>query len=297
MTTQDAIRVLQRIATALEEMAPKAKPQADIKNADAYVWNAEEKNLIPVEYPESIDIKLLQGIDESRDTLLANTMQFSKGLPANNVLLWGARGMGKSSLVKAVHAHVNQQNPRSLVLVEIHREDIATLPQLIQILRGWVIRRFIIFCDDLSFDGNDSSYKSLKSVLEGGIEGRPQHILFYATSNRRHLMAREMIENESKLAVHGGEPLEEKISLSDRFGLWIGFYSCSQDTYLDIVEAYVKRYKLDISPEDLKKKAIEWQVTRVLAAAVSHGSSYRTWPGKWAKSLFNYGIYIVNTKA
>jgi len=262
MTTQDAIRVLQRIATALEEMAPKPKPPADIKNSDAYVWNAEEKNLIPVEYPESMDIKLLQGIDEARDTLLANTMQFSKGLPANNVLLWGARGMGKSSLIKAVHANINQQNSRSLVIIEIHREDIATLPQLITILRGWVIRRFIIFCDDLSFDSNDSSYKSLKSVLDGGIEGRPAHILFYATSNRRHLMAREMIENESNTAIHGGEPLEEKVSLSDRFGLWIGFYSCSQDTYLDIVEAYVKRYKLDISPEDLKKKAIEWQITR-----------------------------------
>jgi len=262
MTTQDAIRVLQRIATALEEMVPKPKPPADIKNSDAYVWNAEEKNLIPVEYPESMDIKLLQGIDEARDTLLANTIQFSKGFPANNVLLWGARGMGKSSLIKAVHAHINQQNPRSLVLVEIHREDIASLPQLIQTLRGWVIRRFIIFCDDLSFDSNDSSYKSLKSVLDGGIEGRPAHILFYATSNRRHLMAREMIENESNAAIHGGEPLEEKVSLSDRFGLWIGFYSCSQDTYLNIVEAYVKRYKLDISPEDLKKKAIEWQITR-----------------------------------
>ncbi len=262
MTTQDAIRVLQRIASALEEMAPKTKPPADIKNADAYVWDAEEKTLNPVEFPQSIDISLLHGVDEARDTLLANTLQFSKGLPANNVLLWGARGMGKSSLVKAVHAHVNQQNPRSLVLVEIHREDIHTLPQLIQALRGWVIRRFIIFCDDLSFDSNDNSYKSMKSLLEGGIEGRPEHILFYATSNRRHLMSREMIENERNAAIHGGEPLEEKVSLSDRFGLWIGFYSCSQDTYLDIVEAYVKRYKLDIAPEDLKKKALEWSITR-----------------------------------
>jgi predicted AAA+ superfamily ATPase len=262
MTTQDAIHLLQRMATALEEMLPKPKPLADIKNADAYVWDGEAKNLNPVEFPQSMDINLLQGIDEARDTLLANTMQFAKGLPANNVLLWGARGMGKSSLVKAVHAHINQKMPRSLVLVEIHREDIHTMPQLIQALRGWVIRRFIIFCDDLSFDGNDSSYKSLKSVLEGGIEGRPEHILFYATSNRRHLLAREMIENERKTAIHGGESVEEKVSLSDRFGLWIGFYSCPQEIYLQMVEAYAKRYKLNIPQDELHRQALEWQVTR-----------------------------------
>lgn len=262
MTTQDAIRVLQRVATALEDMLPKPKPLVDIKNADAYVWDAEIKTLNPVEYPQSLDISLLQGVDDVRDVLLANTLQFSKSLPANNVLLWGARGMGKSSLVKAVHAHVNRLHPRSLVLIEIHREDIHTLPQLIQTLRGWVIRRFIIFCDDLSFDSNDSSYKSLKSVLEGGIEGRPEHILFYATSNRRHLMAREMIENESKSAIHSGESIEEKVSLSDRFGIWLGFYPCSQDIYLDMIDAYVKRYRLTVPTEELHKQALEWSITR-----------------------------------
>lgn len=259
---QDAIRVLQRIATALEEALPKPKPLADIKNADAYVWDGETKTLNPVEHVNAVDLSLLQGIDEVRDILLANTLQFARKLPANNVLLWGARGMGKSSLVKAVHAQANKLNPRSIVLVEIHREDIHTLPQLIQTLRGWVIRRFIIFCDDLSFDASDSSYKSLKSVLEGGIEGRPEHILFYATSNRRHLMAREMIENESRTAIHHGESIEEKVSLSDRFGIWLGFYPCSQEIYLDIVDAYAERYKLDIPGEELHRQALEWQITR-----------------------------------
>lgn len=259
---QDAIRVLQRIATALEEALPKPKPLADIKNADAYVWDAESKSLNPVEHVNAMDLSLLQGIDEVRDILLANTLQFAQKLPANNVLLWGTRGMGKSSLVKAAHAEANKLNPRSVVLVEIHREDINTLPQLIQTLRGWVIRRFIIFCDDLSFDSNDGSYKSMKSVLEGGIEGRPEHILFYATSNRRHLMAREMIENESRTAIQPGESIEEKVSLSDRFGIWLGFYPCSQEIYLDMIDAYAKRYKLDIPVADLHRQALEWQITR-----------------------------------
>lgn len=262
MTMQDAIRVLQRIATALEDALPKPKPLADIKNADAYVWDSESQSLNPVEHVNALDLSLLQGIDEVRDILLNNTIQFSKKLPANNVLLWGARGMGKSSLVKSVHAYINNLHPRSIVLVEIHREDINTLPQLIQTLRGWVIRRFIIFCDDLSFDVNDSNYKSLKSVLEGGIEGRPEHILFYATSNRRHLMAREMIENESRTAIHHGESIEEKVSLSDRFGIWLGFYPCSQQIYLDMIDAYTKRYNLDIPTGELHKQALEWQITR-----------------------------------
>lgn len=259
---QDAIRVLQRIATALEEALPKPKPLADIKNADAYVWDAETKTLNPVENVNAVDLSLLQGIDDVRDILLANTIQFSKKLPANNVLLWGSRGMGKSSLVKAVHAHANKLNPRSIVLVEIHREDIHTLPQLIQTLRGWVIRRFIIFCDDLSFDSSDNSYKSMKSVLEGGIEGRPEHILFYATSNRRHLMAWEMIENESRTAIQPGESIEEKVSISDRFGIWLGFYPCSQEIYLDMIDAYAKRYKLDMPSDELHRQALEWQITR-----------------------------------
>lgn len=262
MTTPDALRILQRIATALEEMTPKAKPAIDIKNSDAYVWDAENKNLEPVAFPESIDISLLYGIDEAKETLLQNTLQFAKGLPANNVLLWGARGMGKSSLIKAVHAQVNRQHPHSLVMIEIHREDIATLPHLIKALRGWVIRRFIIFCDDLSFDAGESNYKSMKSVLEGGIEGRPEHILFYATSNRRHLMAREMLENEAKSAIHGGESIEEKVSLSDRFGIWLGFYSCSQETYLEMIDAYATRYKLSLETEKLHRQALEWEITR-----------------------------------
>ncbi len=262
MTTPDAIRILQRMASALEEMLPKPKPPVDIKNSDAYVWNSETKMLDPVEYISSIDISLLQGIDEARDALLANTLQFAKKLPANNVLLWGARGMGKSSLVKSIYSHVNKLNPHSLVLIEIHREDIATLPQLIQVLRGWVIRRFIIFCDDLSFDGNESSYKSLKSVLDGGIEGRPEHILFYATSNRRHLMAREMMENESRSAIHGGETIEEKVSLSDRFGISLGFYPCQQDAYLEMIDAYAKYYKLEVPKSDLHRQALEWSITR-----------------------------------
>lgn len=286
MTTQDAIRVLQRIATALEEMIPKATPLADVKNADAYAWNAETKTLNPVEYPQYIDISLLQGIDEVRDTLIANTLQFSKSLPTNNVLLWGARGMGKSSLIKSVHAHINNLHPHSLVLVEIHREDIHTLPQLIQTLRGWVIRRFIVFCDDLSFDGNDSSYKSLKSVLEGGIEGRPEHILFYATSNRRHLMAREMIENESKSAIHSGESIEEKVSLSDRFGIWLGFYPCSQDVYLEMIDAYVKRYKLTAPTTELHKQALEWQVTRGARSGRVAWQFIQDLAGKMGKKLF-----------
>ncbi|MEZ5690916.1 MAG: ATP-binding protein [Rickettsiales bacterium] len=259
---QDAIKMLQRIASALEAALPKNKPLSDIKNADAYIWNAQEKELEPVQYPESLELELLKNIDEQKETLLANTKQFANGFPANNVLLWGARGMGKSSLIKAVHSHINKENPHSVVLVEIGREDIGSLHELIKILRGWVIRRFIIFCDDLSFDTNDNSYKSLKSALEGNIEGQPAHILFYATSNRRHLMAREMIENEKKNAIHGSDVIEEKISLSDRFGIWLGFHSCSQDAYLAMVEAYSDYYDIKIDHDDLKKQALEWAMTR-----------------------------------
>lgn len=262
MSTHDELRIFQRIAQAIERLAPEAEPVVEIKSADAYTWDAAHKNLIPVAETNHINLDLLQGIDQSRDTLLANTLQFAKGYSANNALIWGARGMGKSSLVKAVHAHINQQLPRSLVLIEIHREDIASLPALLHILRGWVIRRFILFCDDLSFDNDDSSYKSLKNVLEGGIEGRPDHVLFYATSNRRHLMPRDMIDNERGTAIHPSEAIEEKTSLSDRFGLWIGFHSCSQDTYLAIVERYLQHYKLGTPMDDIRPQALEWAATR-----------------------------------
>ena len=262
MTSQDEIRVLQRIAQAIERLGPPPEPKIDIKSANAYVWSAEHKNLIPVAEMQYMPLPLLKGIDQSRDTLLANTLQFARGYSANNALLWGARGMGKSSLVKAIHAEVNHMHPDSLVLIEIHREDISTLPALLTALRGWVIRRFVIFCDDLSFDGDDNTYKSLKNVLEGGIEGRPDHILFYATSNRRHLMPRDMIENERSTAIQPGEAVEEKTSLSDRFGLWLGFHSCDQATYLSIVESYVAHFKFHLSPEELRTQALDWSNTR-----------------------------------
>lgn len=262
MTTQDAIRILQRIATAIERLAPEPEPAADIKGADAYSWDAKRGALIPIEEVSYVDLKLLQGIDQARDTLLANTLQFAKGYSANNALLWGARGMGKSSLIKAIHAHINKQIPRGLVLIEIHREDIHTLPQLLHILRGWVIRRFVLFCDDLSFDNEDTAYKSLKTVLEGGLEGRPEHVLFYATSNRRHLMPRDMMENERSTAIHPGESIEEKVSLSDRFGLWLGFHSCDQETYLSIVNTYIAHHKLQVDKEELRRAALEWAGTR-----------------------------------
>lgn len=262
MATRDEIRVLQRIATGIERLAPEPEPLADIKSADAYIWDAARKQLLPVQQTSYVALPLLQGIDEARDTLLANTLQFAKGYSANNALLWGARGMGKSSLIKAIHASINKQIPRSLVLVEIHREDIQTLPHLLHLLRGWVIRRFILFCDDLSFENEDGNYKSLKTILEGGIEGRPDHVLFYATSNRRHLMARDMIENERSTAIHPGEAVEEKISLSDRFGLWLGFHACPLDVYLAIAESYAKHYKLDMPVEDLRQQALHWANTR-----------------------------------
>ncbi|MDE3015393.1 MAG: ATP-binding protein [Pseudomonadota bacterium] len=262
MTSQDEIRMLQRIAVAVEKLAPAPEEPVDVKSADAYTWDPAHKALRPVAETAHLDLKLLMGIDQAKDTLLANTRQFARGHSANNALLWGARGMGKSSLVKAVHAAVNRETPHSLVLVEIHREDVRTLPQLLTALRGWVIRRFILFCDDLSFDHEDSSYKSLRGVLEGGIEGRPSHVLFYATSNRRHLMPRDMIENEQRTAIQPGEAVEEKISLSDRFGLWLGFHACSQETYLAIVECYAGHYTLGITLNNLHVQALEWAAAR-----------------------------------
>ncbi|HEX2529185.1 MAG TPA: ATP-binding protein [Geminicoccus sp.] len=251
--------VLRRIAEALERLAPPPPAAPDLSAADAFVW--EGQNLRPVRKVARIDLELLQGIDRVRDILLDNTTRFARGLPANNALLWGARGMGKSSLVKAMHARLNRENPGCLLLVEIHREEIETLPRLLAIL-GASDRRTLIFCDDLSFDQGETSYKSLKAVLEGGLEGRPDNVLFYATSNRRHLMSRQMIENERQTALIPSEAVEEKVSLSDRFGLWLGFHPCSQDTYLAMVDGYVRRLGIRIDAGDLRHQALEWATTR-----------------------------------
>jgi predicted AAA+ superfamily ATPase len=251
---------LQRIADAVERWAPPAPPMADFGAAEAYVWNAAAKRLDAVPRVNRVEMVLLKGIDRMRDTLVENTERFARGLPANNALLWGARGMGKSSLVKAVHAAVNAQT-RNLKLIEIHREDIESLPALMAILRP-ANERFIVFCDDLSFDANDTSYKSLKAVLEGGIEGRPDNVILYATSNRRHLLAREMVENERSTAINPGEAVEEKVSLSDRFGLWLGFHRCSQDEYLAMVDGYVDHFRIPVEREALRREALEWATTR-----------------------------------
>lgn len=252
--------VLERIAGALERLAPQAVKGDALDAADAFVWHTDGLRLEAVEKVSRVDIFLLKGIDEQADRLLANTERFAKGLPANNALLWGARGTGKSSLVKAVHAKV-QKKTKKLALVEIHREDLTSLPKLLSILRK-SDRRCVLFCDDLSFESSDASYKSLKAVLEGGIEGRPDNVIFYATSNRRHLMPRDLIENERSTAINPAEAVEEKVSLSDRFGLWLGFHNCDQDTYFAIVEGYAKHFKLKDPKIDLEKEANEWSVTR-----------------------------------
>ena len=250
-----------RVTAALERLAPPALPAALPAKGTAFVWEAALGSLTPVPHVASIEIALLKAIENQRETLAANTRRFADGLPANNALLWGARGMGKSSLVKAVHADINRARKIPLVLIEVHREDIATLPQLLRLLRADK-RRFLLFCDDLSFDKDDTSYKSLKAALEGGIEGRPGNVLFYATSNRRHLMPREAVDNERGTAIHPGEAVEEKVSLSDRFGLWLGFHNCSQDDYLAMVEAYVSAYKLKISKDALRARALAWAMGR-----------------------------------
>ncbi|KZD10988.1 ATP-binding protein [Oceanibaculum pacificum] len=260
-STPELLPLLARIADALERLAPPAPQPIDLTLADGFVWNAESASLIPVTSISRVDLALLQGVKRQRDTLLDNTMRFAKGLPANNTLLWGARGMGKSSLVKAVHAQVNKDIPGSVALVEIHREDIGSLPQLLKMLKQ-AGRRSIIFCDDLSFDVADNAYKSLKAVLEGGIEGRPSNVLFYATSNRRHLMARDMIENERSTAINPSEAVEEKVSLSDRFGLWLGFHACDQDTYFAMIEGYNAAYGLGVPLDELHAQANEWSVGR-----------------------------------
>ena len=252
---------LERIADALDRLAPRPPALPDLSAADAFVWHGESGALQPVAAVNRVDLDLLRGIDQARDLLLDNTRRFAHGLPANNALLWGARGMGKSSLVKAAHATVTAAGA-PLKLVEIHREDIETLPRLMALVRANPSHRFIVFCDDLSFDAGDTSYKSLKAALEGGIEGRPDNMVFYATSNRRHLLPRDMIENERSTAINPSEAVQEKVSLSDRFGLWLGFHQCSQDDYLAMVEGYARRLGLDIAPGELRARAIEWQATR-----------------------------------
>ncbi|MEM7427003.1 MAG: ATP-binding protein [Pseudomonadota bacterium] len=260
MTDPDRAEALRRIADALERLAPAPPPVPDFGAASAYVWHSSGE-LQPVPRVNRVDMSLLKGIDRVRDQLLENTERFATGLPANNALLWGARGMGKSSLVKACHNDVAAAgNP--LRLVEIHREDIESLPDLMTIVRGNADYRFIVFCDDLSFDHDDTSYKSLKAALEGGIEGRPDNMLFYATSNRRHLLPRDMIENERSTAINPSEAVQEKVSLSDRFGLWLGFHNCSQDEFLEMIRGYLAHYGVEADEEEMKAGAIEWYATR-----------------------------------
>ena len=259
----DASALLARIADALDRLAPPPPPRPDFSAADAFVWHADRSALVPIAAVNRVDIGLLRGVDRVRDMLIENTERFARGLPANNALLWGARGMGKSSLVKAAHAEINRgaEGDDRLKLVEIHREDIESLPTLMSLMRE-TRHRFIVFCDDLSFDGGDTSYKSLKAALEGGIEGRPANVLFYATSNRRHLLPRDMMDNERSSAINPGEAVEEKVSLSDRFGLWLGFHHCSQDDYLAMVHGYVEHFGLAAPEEDIERAALEWAVTR-----------------------------------
>ena len=253
---------IDRLIEAIEGLRSKTEaPAIDLNAAEAFVWNADTLALVPVKKINRVDMPLLKGIDRVRDILIENTRRFAAGKPANNVLLWGARGMGKSSLVKAAQAFVNENDGRALKLIEIHREDIDSLPVLLNQLRE-LEQRVILFCDDLSFDHDDSSYKSLKAALDGGIEGRPDNVIFYATSNRRHLLPRDMMENERSTAINPSEAVEEKVSLSDRFGLWLGFHKCSQDEYLDMVNGYAEHFKLDYDREKLRAEALEWATTR-----------------------------------
>lgn len=261
MNEEKLLTVLTRIADALERVAPSSIQENDLDTADAFVWHAENQWLEPIASVNRVEIELLKGIEHQRQILLENTERFAKGLPANNALLWGARGTGKSSLVKAVHAEIRAQGGNHLALVEIHREDIPSLPTLLSILRA-SDRQSIVFCDDLSFDGDDASYKSLKAVLEGGIEGRPENVIFYATSNRRHLMPRDMMENERSTAINPSEAVEEKVSLSDRFGLWLGFHNTDQSTYLEMIQAYIEFHDLIIDADTWRAEAIEWSATR-----------------------------------
>ena len=258
---QRLLELVTRIAAALERLAPPPAPAITLEAAEAFVWHPSPPSLAPVAKVARIDISLLQGIERQKQILLDNTLRFARRLPANNAMLWGARGMGKSSLVKAVHAVVNAELGNALALVEIHREDIRSLPDLLNVVRTQS-RRCLILCDDLSFEREDTDYKALKSVLEGGIEGRPENVLFYATSNRRHLMPRDMIENERATAINPSEATEEKVSLSDRFGLWLGFHNCDQDTFFAMIDGYAAAMHLPIEREALHAAAVEWSVTR-----------------------------------
>ena len=252
---------LDRLIEAVTRLAPAPVPQTELGAADCFVWQANPGYLEPVRNVNRVELGLIRGVDHMRDILVDNTERFANGFAANNVLLWGARGMGKSSLVKAAHATINASREHKLKLIEIHREDIDTLPKLLSQLKASPYR-FILFCDDLSFDHDDTSYKSLKAALEGGVEGRPQNVIFYATSNRRHLLPRDMIDNERSTAINPSEAIEEKVSLSDRFGLWLGFHKCSQDDYLAMVDGYVRHYGLDIDAGKLRTEALEWATTR-----------------------------------
>jgi len=261
MSKPDLLSLLSRVADALERLAPPAAPKTDPGAADAFIWHAEGEWLEPVSEVNRVELDLLRGIDRVRDILVENTERFAAGLPANNVLLWGARGTGKSALVKAAHAAINKKKPHALALIEIHREDIPSLPRLLSLVRGSK-RRCLLFCDDLSFEKQDTSYKSLKAVLEGGIEGRPVNVVLYATSNRRHLMPRDMIENERSTAINPAEAVEESVSLSDRFGLWLGFHNVDQETYHAIVRGYAAHYGIEIADDRLRAEANEWSITR-----------------------------------
>ena len=254
--------ILNRIAEALERISPNIDEKIDLSKSDGFVYDDSLKNLKPVKKISRVPIQLLKGLENQKDILLKNTQNFANNLPANNALLWGAKGTGKSSLVKSVHAEINDQNNKEIKLIEIHREDINNLPYLLSKLADYNENKFILLCDDLSFDAGENTYKSLKSVLDGGIEGKPDNIIFYATSNRRHLMPRDMIENERSTSINPSEAVEEKVSLSDRFGLWIGFHNISQDIYLDIIYGYVKEFELNIDNPTLRSKALEWSITR-----------------------------------
>jgi predicted AAA+ superfamily ATPase len=254
--------ILNRIAEALERISPNIDEKIDLSKSDGFIYDDSLKNLKPVKKISRVPIQLLKGLENQKDILLKNTQNFAKNLPSNKALLWGAKGTGKSSLVKSVHAEINSQNNKKIKLIEIHREDINNLPYLLSKLADYNENKFILLCDDLSFDAGENTYKSLKSVLDGGIEGKPDNIIFYATSNRRHLMPRDMIENERSTSINPSEAVEEKVSLSDRFGLWIGFHNISQDIYLDIIYGYVKEFELNIDNPTLRSKALEWSITR-----------------------------------
>ena len=277
---------LRRIAEALEALVPKPPTMPDFDVADAFVWRAEDDRLKPVPRVSRVDIALLKGIDRVRDILTDNTERFAKGFAANNVLLWGARGMGKSSLVKAAHAEVNRAGTGAtpLKLVEIHREDVGSLPRLMTLIRDSRYR-FLVFCDDLSFDFDDTSYKSLKAVLEGGLEGRPANVLFYATSNRRHLMPREMLDNERATAINPGEAIEEKVSLSDRFGLWLGFHKCSQGDYLAMVFGYADHFGIKLDRAGIEAEALEWAATRASRSGRTAWQFIQDLAGREGKAL------------